>query len=230
MRLAVPVALAGLLLTTTAYAVSLGQTDDFENTTTQGWKEGNPSPNPPSNAVGGPDGPNDRYLRNVSSGSSGAGGRMTMFNTTQWTGDFLAAGIGRIHLKARVFGTEGLTIRILFRRAGSGPNGLDTWITSPQVLPADEQWHAFDFSLAVENMSSAGGLSSHTQMMTGAEQMWIANYPGTSGQPPRIQATLGIDDITALEPEALPEPEAPAIDALPIVLDYLLGDDDEEGL
>ncbi|PWB73274.1 MAG: hypothetical protein C3F15_10055, partial [Holophagae bacterium] len=75
-----------------AWAVDPLQVDDFEDGTTMGWEEGAPSPNPPVNvADGGPGGAGDAYLENTSSGGTGAGSRMVMFNNAQWTGDYVAA-------------------------------------------------------------------------------------------------------------------------------------------
>jgi len=195
---------AGFLLTSAANAVNLGQVDDFQNNTTQGWQEGGASPNPPTNASGGPGGAGDRYLRNQSV-CCGAGGRNTMFNRGQWSGDFIGAGIGRIQATARAFGNEGMQIRIHFKRNDSGSE----WITNGIPLPADGQWHTLVFSLAAADMSSVAGLGTHQEIMANVGEMRIGNYPQAAAVPPMVDAILGVDDITALAPSAPPEPEVP---------------------
>jgi hypothetical protein len=195
---------AGILLSSAANAVNLGQVDDFQNNTTQGWQEGGASPNPPTNESGGPGGASDRYLRNQSV-CCGAGGRNTMFNRAQWSGDFIGAGIGRIQATARAFGNEGMQIRIHFKRNDGGSE----WITNGIPLPADGQWHTLVFSLAAADMSSVAGLGTHQEMMANVGEMRIGNYPQAAATPPMVDAILGVDDITALAPEAPPEPEVP---------------------
>ena len=57
-------------------AVGLSSLNDFEDGTTQAWSEGFRSPNPPTNvSSGGPSGVGDNYVRNVSTGGNGPGGR-----------------------------------------------------------------------------------------------------------------------------------------------------------
>ena len=83
----------GLLITpASVFAIGFGQTDDFEDGTVQGWVEGAPSPNMPTNVSdGGPLGVGDNYLKNISSGGFGAGSRLVMFNQSQWQNGYLAA-------------------------------------------------------------------------------------------------------------------------------------------
>src|SRR5215212_9214500 len=89
---------AGLLalgMAMPAHAVSLGQTDTFENGTTQGWVTallGSPNPLPPANVpTGGPAGANDNFLLLTSRGGGGPGSRLTGINTSQWAGNYAAA-------------------------------------------------------------------------------------------------------------------------------------------
>ena len=97
--------------------VVAGQIDDFENGTVQSWSEGgglSTSPNPPVNiSTGGPNGANDNFLRNVSSGGFGAGSRMVMFNQNQWTGNYTGQKIVAIKFKAKAI-TNSLNLRIAF--------------------------------------------------------------------------------------------------------------------
>src|SRR5204862_1256359 len=109
-----------------ARAVDFGQIDDFQDGTAMAWDEGIVSPNRPTNvANGGPAGAGDAYLRNVSTGGvGGSGSRQVMFNRSQWTGDFGAAGVTRIEGDLANFGTTPLSIRVALK----GPMG--SWYVS----------------------------------------------------------------------------------------------------
>ncbi len=195
---------AAFLLSSVANGIDLNQIDDFQNNTTQGWREGGPSPNPPTNASGGPGGASDRYLRNVSV-PGGAGGRNVMFNTAQWTGNYVAAGVERIKVTARTFANQQMMIRLYLERGDLNSK----WITNGRPLPGDGQWHELVFSLAEADMTRVVGLDDHAGMLANVGQVWIGHMPQASFPPPMVDVTLGFDDITALGPEAPPEPEVP---------------------
>lgn len=196
--------IASFLLANAAKSVELNQVDDFQNNTTQGWREGNASPNPPTNASGGPGGAADRYLRNVSV-PGGAGGRNVMFNTAQWSGNYAAAGVERIKVTARTFANQQMMIRLYFERGDESSK----WITNGRPLPGDGQWHELVFSLAEADMTRVVGLDDHQAMLSNVSQVWIGHVPQANFPPPMVDVTLGFDDITALGPEAPPEPEVP---------------------
>uniref|UniRef100_UPI0026289167 hypothetical protein n=1 Tax=Winogradskyella sp. TaxID=1883156 RepID=UPI0026289167 len=60
--------------------ITLNQTDDFENFTTENWTKGNSSSLPNQNvASGGPNGADDNFLRVVSTGGSGADSKLVTF-------------------------------------------------------------------------------------------------------------------------------------------------------
>src|SRR4051812_18954801 len=64
--------------------VTQGQVDDFEDGTLVNWHMGPNNPVPESNvASGGPAGANDNFMKLVSTGTGGAGGKMVVFNDAQ---------------------------------------------------------------------------------------------------------------------------------------------------
>src|SRR3954447_19404395 len=79
--------------------LTLGQTDTFEDRTTQGWTAGGIIPGtvvpvPPTNIpTGGPAGVDDNFLQLTALGGDGPGSRLSSFNLSRWSGDYLAAGI-----------------------------------------------------------------------------------------------------------------------------------------
>ena len=136
-----------------ARAVVPGQVDDFEDGTTMGWREGAASPNPPANvATNGPAGAGDNFLEDVSSGGAGAGGKLVMFNTAQWTGDYLAAGITEIRAYVKNEGPESqLNLRVLFRAVTqSGDVGYVS--TTPIAVPSDGIWREVTFPIGATDL------------------------------------------------------------------------------
>ena len=128
----------GALLSRPAVAITIGQVDDFEDGTVMGWIEGPTSPNPTANIpTGGPAGVADAYNENISSGGFGAGGRQVMFNSSQWSGDYLSEGVTLIRADMANFGQSALAMRVAF---GQGPAARTaTWYVSQQAidLPAN---------------------------------------------------------------------------------------------
>lgn len=181
-----------------ASAISAGQVDTFQDGTTMGWQEGG-SPNEPTNvATGGPAGANDAFVRNFSSGSFGAGGRMVMFNTAQWAGNYTASGISRITADMANFGSTTLHMRVAVRR-GSGPGVPAYASTSAIVLPADGIWRSVTFDLISSTMTKVGGVDTLATVLANALELRIlsaASGPTDIGAV--IQGTLGVDNITAV--------------------------------
>ncbi len=111
--------LAFLATPAPAAAVTLGQMDDFQDGTLQGWGSGGPNPNPPVAVPDqGPDGAGDWALVATANGTGGPGSRLVIFNREQWTGDYLAAGVEAVDLDLRNLGATDLTIRLVLRGAG----------------------------------------------------------------------------------------------------------------
>src|SRR5581483_6386498 len=84
---------AGLLLPAAGRAqITLGQTDPFETATTLNWSQGAPAGGALTVAAGGPAGPNDHYMQ-ITANGGGPGGKITVFNQSQWLGNYNAAGV-----------------------------------------------------------------------------------------------------------------------------------------
>jgi hypothetical protein len=181
-----------------ADAVTLGQLDDFENGTTQGWSSGAMHPAPPSNvATGGPAGVDDNYLRLTSLGASGAGSRLTAFNSTQWTGSFSGAGVTGIAMQLRNLGSTPLSLRLAFSSA------TDIAVsTLPIALPVASGWTPVVFPIAPSALTSLSGSAAGALAATIELRLLHSTLPLFSGEP--IAATLGVDDVVAVpEPSTL---------------------------
>src|SRR5688572_6977853 len=122
-RKAATLIVASLSLVATAGAITLGQIDDFQDGTPQGWQGATPQ-----NVGGGQGGASDRYLRVVSTGGFGQGSHMATFNTAQWSGDYTAAGVTSV---AADFKNEGSTTLVM-RAVMFGPSG-SRWTTNSTI-------------------------------------------------------------------------------------------------
>ena len=118
-----------------AWALSIGQQDNFEDGTTQGWVValgGAAHPRPPVNIPsGGPTGAGDNFLFLTALGGQGPGSRLTVINVSQWTGDFIAAGISGVRMDLINLGPTDLNLRLLFSDESAGPPQNLAFSTTP---------------------------------------------------------------------------------------------------
>src|SRR5688500_15602164 len=92
-------AVGWLVGSSSAWAVTPGQVDTFEGGSLLGWQNGGvTNPNPATNtSTGGPAGANDNYML-VRANGGGAGGKLVVFNTDQWAGDYIDADIDAVQM------------------------------------------------------------------------------------------------------------------------------------
>ena len=185
-------------LPTSTFAISAGQSDDFEDGTTQGW--GDPAGNSVNIASGGPAGVNDNYMQ-VSSGSFGGSARLITFNRSQWTGNYLAAGVTGLTVDLLNSGPSLIPIRIAIREGtgGAGTPGYSS--TTAFSLPADGQWHTAFFSLAAGSLTPINSPQPlATDLANVAEFRLLSSAaPATIGD--SISGQFGVDNITTVVPE-----------------------------
>lgn len=188
-----------------AFSITLGQIDDFQDGSTMGWMEGFASPNPPfNNANGGPGGIGDHSLRNISSGAGGAGGKMVMFNNAQWTGDYLTAGVDQISMLMRADSSgSALIMRIAIE--GIAGNRYVTDTSFEFNLPADDAYHPVVFNLNAAELVQVGGVQNLNDVLMNVTELRILHATGPAWQGGSIPATLDVDNVTALN-SMIPEP------------------------
>jgi hypothetical protein len=204
-------------------AVTVGQIDTFEDGTTMGWFVPDPTnPNPPTNiATGGPLGPDDNYLRLRATGGGGPGSRLAALNEGQWAGNYLAAGITMIAMDVNNFGPAELHLRLLFEDfEGAGPPVNLALSAQAIVIPAGSGWMRIYFpispaDLVVETFGTAAGALADTDTLRIFHNP-APTFPGPGVGIPTVNATLGVDNITAL-----PEPRTISLLAGGIVLGLL---------
>jgi hypothetical protein len=182
-----------------AAAVTLGTIDDFQMGTTAGWAGGATLSNA---ANAGPMGAGDGALS-----VAATSGRVAIVNTSQWTGDFAAAGIRQIVMDVRHANAFPLQLRIGLASGvvGSGGSG-DTYVSADAVAVAnDGLWHRVALGLSAADFlphpansnpapSAAAALASvsHFRILHNP----AANFLGANGP-----ATFFLDNI-----RAVPEP------------------------
>ena len=191
------------------FALTVGQIDTFEDSTTQGWLVPGTSLNPPANEPnGGPAGAGDAYLKLVAIGGTGAGSRLSVLNESQWTGNYLASGITLIQMDVNNFGPEDLFLRLLFEDLpavpGSPPVNL-ALSADPVVVPANSGWMTIYFSIApadlvIETFGTVIGALSDTDTLRIFHNPDSA-FPGPGAGIPTVTVTLGVDNIIAAVPE-----------------------------
>ena len=197
------VAVIALGFAASGYAIVPGQTDDFQDGTTQNWTNGGAPGAPPivNFTSGGPGGAGDHYIQITSLGGGGPGSRLTAFNRDQWLGDYVGQGITAIEMDLNNVGDVGLSLRIAFKQ--------DLGISSPGylsqafVLPAGSGWQHFVFTIDMASMIALNGPFDFNTFFSGNfQEVRIINEVGATnlnGDP--IAAQLGVDNI-----HAVPEP------------------------
>lgn len=188
-----------LALPTTGRAqVTLGQVDNF-STGTQNWTQGAQTP-PGALTIqnGGPAGPGDPFLQIVANGGV-AGGKVTVFNQTQWRGNYVTAGVGSIEMDLKNISGPTLSIRISLKDVSN--SGYSS--TNGFALPGDGQWHHAVFGLDSASLSPVGVPPTLSQVLSGPTELRIMHAAGPSLMGDTIIATLGIDNVRA---SPVPEP------------------------
>jgi hypothetical protein len=191
--------LAFVIAAAPAGAAVIGQVDDFEAGTTQGWVVGllgAVHPAPPENiASGGPLGAGDAYLKLTAVGGAGAGNRLAAINLTQWAGNYTSLGLTQIGMDLRNFGATDLNIRLYLENPLGGPP-TDTAVTAALALPAGGDWTHADFALDPASLTLlTGNLGT---LLSNVTALRIFHGP-TAGFPgPPVIAMLGVDNITAV--------------------------------
>lgn len=187
------------LFVTTASAIEIGLTDDFQDNTTQNWAVGQPHPAPPFTvADAGPDGSGDFALQVDSLGGGGPGSRLAVFNRTQWSGDWTTAGVTAVQADIKVVGANDLDMRVGFQGAGGRIVSADS-----VSLAGDGTWQTLVFSVLEADLVTSGGTSVADTLAAVSEFRFLHN-PNADFRGAVIAESILIDNVIALpEPSAL---------------------------
>jgi hypothetical protein len=190
------------LWATPAVAITVGQTDDFQSGNPQGWGGGTATSFP---ANGGPNGAGDMFMQ-LNSGGGSLGTR----NSTQWAGDYLAAGVTRVDVDLKNSGPDPVSLRFMIFTPGCdfGAGDCTAWSqTVPTVLLPYSGWVKVEFSLAEPDLTRVIGPLSYAASMAQVERVHLKHDPGPPDPPGTqifVNAMLGVDNVVAL-----PEPSSP---------------------
>ncbi len=201
-----------------AGAIVLGQVDDFQSADPldrQNWVNGASQVERING--GGPLGAGDNYIR-VTSDGSGSGGRLVAQNynnpfnappiVSQWTGNYIAAGVRAIEFDLNNMSAVTLSIRIAFKTDIT--QGSPGYLSARVVVLPGSGWQHFSISILPGNMTAIGGPAAYnTFFANGFAEMRIINEVGATnlnGDP--VTGVLGIDNI-----RAVPEPSTVALAA-----------------
>ncbi len=182
-----------------APALVVGDIDTFSGGSLDNWQKGQVNAAFLTNvASGGPAGVGDSYLRSVADGSASFG-RLTVFNDTQWTADYAAAGITSIKLDLLNEGSSPLTIRLALRN----PSAAGFISTTPFSLGVGSGWQAATFSLTAGAMTTVGAPGTFASFLSATNFalriLHATNTANLNGTP--VVSSLGADNVTAV-----PEP------------------------
>jgi len=197
----------------TAGAVTVGQIDTFNNeiTTTSNWLTallGSPNPAPPLNVPNvGPAGLGDRAMKLTALGGDGPGSRLSVINVAQWTGNYLAAGIGGIAMDLINLGPTDLDFRLLF---GSGGPPTDVAVSTNAIhIAGGSPWIHVFFPITPGSLTALLGTVDNALGNTTELRLYHStelDFPG-----PAVVANVGVDNITAIGINATPEPGTTAL-------------------
>lgn len=175
-----------------------------------GWFVPQRHPSPPENIVtGGPAGAGDNYLQLTAIGGGGPGSRLAVLNESQWSGNYLALGLGSITMDVNNFGPDDLYLRLLFEDFPAIPGPPDNLALSANAVfvPAGSGWVKAVFPVFPAALVT-GGLGTVEGALAGVDTIRIFHnpdptFPGPGVGIPVVNAVLGVDNITA---SAIPEP------------------------
>lgn len=192
--------------TSATQAIELGQIDDFEDGTEQGWIWGR-------SGFGGPIAFSDEsvstYLETESFGGDDApGSRMALLNRDQWTGDYVTAGVSVIRLDALNdgpnFAFSDMTVRLAFFSETSSVGSGRVVTSEGFAIARDSGWQELEFNL--DNLTPVEG-SEVTEVMRSVSEMRIVSAVEPRFIGDQILARLGVDNITAGTAAVVPEPK-----------------------
>ena len=193
------------MLPLSASAVVIGQIDTFEDGTTAGWHVPGESPAPPTNiATGGPAGAGDNFMRLMSLGSNGPGGRLSVLNDSQWSGNYIAAGIGQIVMDVNNVGSSDLYLRLLFEDFSNVPNTPPTNLAlsaNAAIVPSGSGWQRISFDVSPSGLVATLGTVSGALANTDTLRVFhnpSPTFPGPGNGIPSVAAQLGVDNIQAV--------------------------------
>lgn len=208
-RIASVLLLLVLSTTNASAAIVLGSADTFQDGSTEGWSHGKPSSFEPTNVANeGPWGGGDNALGFSSSGTFSIGSRFLAFNIgSDWTGDYIAAGVTAIRLDVRNTGATDLHLRLAFHSTGAD------FTTNAMTVGTGTGWQSLLYDIRASSLIGVGGSTDPSATLSAVTRIQVfsaVDIPtlGGGGLPKGdvIAASALFDNITATTVSAVPEP------------------------
>ncbi|MEO0529568.1 MAG: hypothetical protein AAF266_03220 [Planctomycetota bacterium] len=195
-----------LFVANPSHAVTIGQLDDFQSLTTEGWIVGIGDENPVNVDTGGPAGGGDAYLRYDAVGGGGPFSKMIYYNTSQWTGDYVTEGITGLTADVINEGATPLELRLAFGDGRSARNG--NWFASTEsiTLAPGSGWQSVFLPIDEGSLTSVLGTDSYADLMSNVGAVRILSSTSPSNIGDTLVGSLGVDNL-----QAIPEPTALAL-------------------
>ncbi|MEQ8209695.1 MAG: hypothetical protein RH917_07670 [Lacipirellulaceae bacterium] len=176
------------------YAITVGELADF-NSGTDGWEHGQGAWPILS---GGQLGASDNFLSIQASSGLNPIRFISLNRTSEWTGDYTAAGV--TDLQFDILNESGTTLEIRF--SVNGPGGLFSTTTSASI-PSSSRWQNASVSFDPNNFSPVSGRSgpSGTNIeatLGNVSELRILHNANPSWTGQAAQLTAGFDNIEAL--------------------------------
>lgn len=194
------------------HALLIGQVNNFQDGTTDGWfagglgPPGQMPPVPPHVVLtGGPGGAGDVFLQITGSGAPNAPGNrvVAIGPPQQWAGNYNALLPVSVAMDLRNLGQNALTIRLLFEDPMNAPP-VDEGVTTLGIpLAVGGPWQHAVFPITPAGMTMLSGNANTLLGNVTLLRIISANLPGDADT---IAGVLGVDNITLVRSAQVPLP------------------------
>lgn len=177
--------------------ITVGQVDDFEDSTVRSWHTNSTSVITHNIPDGGPSGIGDNFLRF----NNTLVNALQVNNIQQWAGNYVNQGVTYISMDVRNpnNGSQVIFLRLVFSTQ------QEAWCTTTAVtVVPGEGWKKVIFAIDEASMIRVSGSNSYTNTFSNISKMSIihSQYPGSSSNY-ILSATLDVDNITAINQASL---------------------------
>jgi hypothetical protein len=189
------------LLVGKSWAITGNQLQDFQSGASQ-WSVSNGAALVPVLPDEGPAGAGDFALHMSSSELSVP--RLLVINTSEWDGNWTAAGIFQISMDVRNPNNFDLAMRLGIAGPGgvsSGGSG-DTHVTQALSVAPDNAWHTLTFNVAAANFTALESTST-AAALANVSHFRIIHNPSASFIGAFVQGAFDIDNIRAIAPDPI---------------------------
>ena len=112
-------------------------------------------------------------------------GKLVVFNSSQWAGNYLSAGVNAISMSANNFGSSNLALRLAFGN-DTDPDSGGTWFSSSSAinLPSGSGWTNISFPIGANDLTRVQGSASYTTLMGAVDTLRLlhSTTPNSRGQ------------------------------------------------